>query len=1131
MKKVWDKGDSESHVENLKNGQTKSSGQVPVGPSGVNIATEHKQSANPSDPIDKKPFPVGSHPSVHNPLLLNPAGLQLAQLQAQLTLHRLKLAQTAVSSNTAAAASVLNQVLSNVAMSQPLFNQLRTPAIVHTPQGHAGGTRLGSTFPPNTMPFTSQGSVMGNLGSGGGFQSGAAGGTRFSHFGGQQISEYSKKPGPSAGTKLSSETNRRCQYGFPGGTSVAGNKPNDSQFVPLNTKAKGVNPSGFQRDFFGPDSQGPSFAGEHNLDSFQSGSYMWQNAASFSQAGNLDTAHNVGTAWTSGSQQFLSREELYNPEEPTTDPKFNPVSGPGFGGVTQGFVGYQPGEEAVPGVPVPLLPHQLNDFHAVAPENLPHQCTICDKKVYNLKDWDQHVKGKLHLQKRSLYLERSTVGSTHFPASSEGCVSSSVNNPMAYSTAVSQDASSGPNSSYCTAAPMKTHPVPGAGHPPSQTGSKFPARNNVPGRVVHICNLPEGSCTENDVINLGLPFGKVTNYILMRSTHQAFLEMAYVEAAQAMVQFYQLHPAMISDQKLLIRMSKRYKELQLKARAQWKDVEAIIQDINSQREREELQEIECYPPERARSRSPISRSLSPRSHSPSFTSCSSVHSPPVPCRGDWANELGPRGGSWDWSSHVRREEERDGTIWRNEDEDRPNGRLPDRRKLYHKLMDRMSPRLAEDWAEGMRGIRDWGRDYPRGSPQGQAFLPRNKEEDFYKKEPSYKSEKAPRTLYQRHELPKLKKKEAAEHHRSRRTETEGTEDLVAIKTPEDRKHTPPTKGKQKKTTRKQKVEKDDKKSETQGATELQSKDKSESLPQDESERDKESGAEEWGSGDENEEEFWYPRSMEELVTVDEIGEEDDSMVEPALPNLQEEGAVQSTVEGEATQSGTTKDQEKKEIPNETTQGDGMGESQNNTLETPSSTSPKNLLPDSAAQGQPASSLSDFPSQEFQVAFKETLICKDTDKASIHSPEEVVTNHTGQGKNDQPSDTPCGTGTGPVAEIPEAGSSETPVKDEMSNRDTENTSQSRRFEQPEMGIKVSWEQDKVFSEHSIPLGVEFIVPRSGFYCKLCDLFYTNEEMAKTSHCRSTVHYRNLQKYLSQLAEQSLLELETGPSSAR
>lgn len=42
--------------------------------------------------------------------------------------------------------------------------------------------------------------------------------------------------------------------------------------------------------------------------------------------------------------------------------------------------------------------------------------------------------------------------------------------------------------------------------------------------------------------------------------------MAYVEAAQAMVQYYQLTPATINNQKLLIRMSKRYKELQLKVR-------------------------------------------------------------------------------------------------------------------------------------------------------------------------------------------------------------------------------------------------------------------------------------------------------------------------------------------------------------------------------------------------------------------------------------------------------------------------------------------------------------------------------------------------------------------------------------
>lgn len=51
--------------------------------------------------------------------------------------------------------------------------------------------------------------------------------------------------------------------------------------------------------------------------------------------------------------------------------------------------------------------------------------------------------------------------------------------------------------------------------------------------------------------------------------------MAHVEAAQAMVQYYQLTPAMINNQKLLIRMSKRYKELQLKVRLTDKSVTVI----------------------------------------------------------------------------------------------------------------------------------------------------------------------------------------------------------------------------------------------------------------------------------------------------------------------------------------------------------------------------------------------------------------------------------------------------------------------------------------------------------------------------------------------------------------------------
>ncbi|MFT7797427.1 zinc finger protein 638 isoform X2 [Arapaima gigas] len=46
----------------------------------------------------------------------------------------------------------------------------------------------------------------------------------------------------------------------------------------------------------------------------------------------------------------------------------------------------------------------------------------------------------------------------------------------------------------------------------------------------------------------------------------------------------------------------------------------------------------------------------------------------------------------------------------------------------------------------------------------------------------------------------------------------------------------------------------------------------------------------------------------------------------------------------------------------------------------------------------------------------------------------------------------------------------------------------------------------------PVGLEFVVPRPSFFCKLCSLFYGNEEAAKKVHCSSLKHYQNLEKYL-------------------
>ncbi|XP_026040195.1 matrin 3-like 1.2 [Astatotilapia calliptera] len=52
----------------------------------------------------------------------------------------------------------------------------------------------------------------------------------------------------------------------------------------------------------------------------------------------------------------------------------------------------------------------------------------------------------------------------------------------------------------------------------------------------------------------------------------------------------------------------------------------------------------------------------------------------------------------------------------------------------------------------------------------------------------------------------------------------------------------------------------------------------------------------------------------------------------------------------------------------------------------------------------------------------------------------------------------------------------------------------------------------------PIGVEHV--KAGFYCRICFLFYSNEDTAKKTHCSSQAHYDKLQKYLEK--EQSKAE---------
>ncbi|XP_068174941.1 polypyrimidine tract-binding protein 1b isoform X2 [Antennarius striatus] len=81
----------------------------------------------------------------------------------------------------------------------------------------------------------------------------------------------------------------------------------------------------------------------------------------------------------------------------------------------------------------------------------------------------------------------------------------------------------------------------------------------VPSRVIHIRKLPH-DISEAEVISLGLPFGDVTNLLMLKAKNQAFLEMNSEEAAQNMVGCYSTVVPFIRQQPVYVQFS-NHKEL------------------------------------------------------------------------------------------------------------------------------------------------------------------------------------------------------------------------------------------------------------------------------------------------------------------------------------------------------------------------------------------------------------------------------------------------------------------------------------------------------------------------------------------------------------------------------------------
>ncbi|NWZ30922.1 PTBP3 protein, partial [Asarcornis scutulata] len=100
-----------------------------------------------------------------------------------------------------------------------------------------------------------------------------------------------------------------------------------------------------------------------------------------------------------------------------------------------------------------------------------------------------------------------------------------------------------------------------------------------PSRVLHLRQLPSDAA-EAEVISLGLPFGKVTNVLMLKGKSQAFLEMASEEAAANMVNFYTSVTPLLRSQPVYIQYS-NYRELKTDDLPNQSRAQAALQAVNA----------------------------------------------------------------------------------------------------------------------------------------------------------------------------------------------------------------------------------------------------------------------------------------------------------------------------------------------------------------------------------------------------------------------------------------------------------------------------------------------------------------------------------------------------------------------
>ncbi|XP_020643643.3 matrin-3 isoform X1 [Pogona vitticeps] len=196
----------------------------------------------------------------------------------------------------------------------------------------------------------------------------------------------------------------------------------------------------------------------------------------------------------------------------------------------------------------------IEDFHGLLPKGYPHLCSICDLPVHSNKEWNQHINGATHSRRCQLLLE---IYPEWNPDSDSG---HGLGDPFML---------------------QSTNPAPGILGPPPPPfhlggppiGSRGAGNGNMQGprhmqkgrvetsRVVHIMDFQRGKNLRYQLLQLVEPFGMITNHLILNKINEAFIEMSNTEDAQAAVEYYSATPALVFGKPVRVHLSQKYKRI------------------------------------------------------------------------------------------------------------------------------------------------------------------------------------------------------------------------------------------------------------------------------------------------------------------------------------------------------------------------------------------------------------------------------------------------------------------------------------------------------------------------------------------------------------------------------------------